>query len=108
MSGGPTRSMTFLGRPPEVLSAVQEAARRTGLQTLSGDVSTGNFVFTSGRFLLGLGEKVSVRITQVAPRTVQVTVSSGSRFGVVGRSGRRGTGVDRLSEELSGLLPHAG
>ena len=99
--------MTFQAKQPEVFAALQEAARRTRFQFLSGDVSTGTVVFTSGRFLLGYGEKVTARMTQVGPETVQVTLSSDSKFGV-GRSGRRGLGADRLSEALSGLLPHAG
>ena len=40
--------MTFQAQPPEVFSALVEAARRTGLQYLAGDVSTGTAVFTSG------------------------------------------------------------
>ena len=108
MSGSSTRSMTFQAKPPEVFSALLEAAGRTGLQYLSGDVSTGTAVFTSGRFLLGFGERVTARMEQVAPGTVQVTLSSDSKFGVVGRSGRRGLGADRLSDALSGLLPHTG
>ena len=100
--------MTFQAKPPEVFSALLEAAGRTGLQYLSGDVSTGTAVFTSGRFLLGFGERVTARMEQVAPGTVQVTLSSDSKFGVVGRSGRRGLGADRLSDALSGLLPHTG
>ena len=108
MSGSSTRSMTFQAKPPEVFSALREAARRTGFQFLSGDVSTGTAVFTSGRFLLGFGEKVTARWKQGAPGTVQVTLSSDPRFGVVDWSGRGGAGADRLSEALSGLLPHTG
>jgi hypothetical protein len=108
MSGRSTRSMTFHATQPEVFSALKEAARRTGFQYLSGDASTGTTVFTSGRMLLGMGEKVTARMQQVAPDTVQVTVSSDPKLGVVGWSGRRGAGPDRLSDALSGLLPHAG
>jgi hypothetical protein len=76
--------MTFQAKPPEVYSALLEAARRTGLQYLSGDVSTGTVVFTSGRMLLSFGEKVTARMNQLTPGTVEVTLSSGSRFGVTG------------------------
>ena len=106
MSGNSTRSTTFQAKPPEVFSALLKAAERTGFQYLSGDVSTGTAVFTSGRFLLSFGERVTARMTEVAPGTVEVTLSS-AKFGIAG-SGRRGSGVDRLSDELSGLLPHAG
>ena len=99
--------MSFQAEPPEVFSALQEAARRTGFQYLSGDVSDGTAVFSSGRFLLGFGEKVTARMEQVAPGTVQVTLSSDPKFRVAGRSGRRGPSADRLSEALSGLLPRA-
>ena len=100
--------MTFQATPPEVFSALLEAARRTGFQYLSGDASAGTAMFTSGRFLLTVGEKVAARWKQVAPGTVEVTLSPAS-FGVVGWSRRSGgPSVDRLSDELSGLLPFAG
>ena len=99
--------MTFQARPSDVFAALQEAARRTGVRYLAGDVNTGTAMFTSGKYLLMVGEKVHARWTQVAPGTLQVTLTS-AKFGVVGLSGRRGSGVDRLSDELSGLLPHAG
>ena len=108
MSGDSTRSTTFQAKPPEVFSALLEAAERTGFQYLSGDVSIGTAVFTSGRFLLSFGERVTARMTEVAPGTVEVTLSTDPKFGVVGRSGRRDPGADRLSDALSGLLPHAG
>ena len=60
----------------------------------------------SSRSELLAGEKVNAQWTQAAPGTVQVTLTS-AKFGV-GWSSRRGSGVDRLSDELSGLLPHAG
>ena len=100
--------MTFQATPQEVFSALLEAARRTGFQYLSGDVGTGTAMFTSGRFLLMFGEKLTARWTQVAPGTVQVTLSPAS-FGVAGRSRPSGgPSADRLFDELSGLLPHAG
>ena len=108
MSGSSTQSLTFQATPPEVFSAPLEAARRTGLQYLSGDVSNGTAIFTSGRFMLGIGEKVTVRMQQVAPGTIQVTLSSDPKFGVFGRSDRRGLRADRLSDALRGLLPHSG
>ena len=78
--------MTFQAKPPEVFSALLEAARRTGFQYLSGDVSTGTAVFTSGRFLLMFGEKVTARWKQVAPGTVQVTLSSVRSSASAGRA----------------------
>ena len=100
--------MTLQGTPSEVYSALMEAARRTGFQYLSGDVRTGTAMFTSGKLLLMFGEKVTARWTQIAPGTVQVTLTPAS-FGVGGlpRPGR-GPSADRLADELSGLLPHAG
>jgi hypothetical protein len=108
MSGSSTRSMTFQATPAEVFSALQEAARRTGLLYLSGDVSNGIAIFTSGRFLLGFGEKVTARMKQAAPGTVQVTLSSDPKFGVFGRSDQRDLRAERMSDALSGLLPHSG
>ena len=98
--------MTFRASPGDVFPALQEAARRAGFRYLAGDVNTGTAMFTSGKYLLMVGEKVNARWTQVAPGTLQVTLTSAT-FGVVGWSGRRGPGVDRLSDELSGLLPRA-
>ena len=105
MSGESSRSLTFRARPSDVFAALQEAARRTGFQYLSGDVSTGTAMFTSGRFLLALGEKVQARLEEVAPGTVRVTLSS-ARFGIAG-TGHRSPSVDRLCSELSRLLPQA-
>ena len=100
--------MTFHVKPPQVFTALQEAARRTGFRYLSGDVNTGTAMFTSGRFLLIIGEKVTARWKQVAPGTVQVTLSPAS-FGVRGwPRPRGGPSTDRMSAELGGLLPHAG
>ena len=100
--------MIFQATPPEVYSALLEAARRTGFQYLSGDVGAGTAMFTSGRFLLMFGEKVTARWKQVAPGTVQVTLSPAS-FGLGGvPRPKGGPGADRLSDELSRLLPHAG
>ena len=99
--------MTFQATPPEVYSALLEAARRTGFQYLSGDVGTGTAMFTSGKLLLMFGEKVTARWQQVAPGKVQVTVSPAS-FGLGLHRPRGGPSADRLSDELSGLLPHAG
>ena len=95
--------MTFRARPSDVFAALLEAARRAGFQYLSGDVSTGTATFTSGRLLLAVGEKVNARWEEVAPGTVQVTIST-ARFGTAG-PGRRGPGVDLMSDELRGLLP---
>ena len=99
--------MTFHANPAQVFSALQESARRTGFRYLSGDVSTGTAMFTSGMSLLMFGDKVSARWKQIAPGTVQVTLSS-AQFGGVGWWGGSGRSVDRLSDELSVLLPHTG
>ena len=97
--------MTFQASSPDVLAALREAARRTGFQYLSGDAGTGTAMFTSGKVLLMFGEKVNAQWKQVAPGTIQVTMST-AKFGIAG-SGRRRPGVDRMADELSGLLPRA-
>lgn len=97
--------MTFQATPTDVFAALLEAARRTGFQYLSGDVSTGTAMFTSGKFLLAVGEKVNAQWRDVSPGNTQVTMST-ARFGIAG-TGRRGPGMDRMLDELSGLLPHA-
>ena len=108
MSPDSTRSVTFRATPPEVFAALREAARRTGFQLLSSDASAGTAAFTSARVMLSFGERVSTRITDVAPGTVQVTLSSRSALSVAGRSGRWGAGADRMAEALGSLLPLAG
>jgi hypothetical protein len=108
MSGSSTRSLSFQATPPEAFLAVQEAARREGLLFVSGDAAAGTAVFSAGRFLLSVGEKVAVRITQVTPGTVQVTVSSDPKFGVGGSPARGGPRADRLATVLSELLPPTG
>jgi hypothetical protein len=106
MSSDSTRAMTFQARPTDVFAALLEAAKRTGFQYLAGDVSMGRAMFTSGRHLLMAGEKVNAQWAQVAPGNVQVTLTP-AKFGV-GWASRRSSGVDRFSDELNGLLPHAG
>jgi hypothetical protein len=100
--------MTFQATPLEAFSAIQEAARRTGLLFLTGDAQAGTAVFTAGRYLMLFGEKVHVRITPTASGTVQVSVSSGVGLGVIPSSGRTGATADRVCEALSQILPRSG
>ncbi|GAB3065506.1 hypothetical protein GCM10027053_30800 [Intrasporangium mesophilum] len=100
-------SMSFGASTGEAANALQEAARRTGMQHLSADPANGIQVFTAGRMVLAFGEKVTARIREVAPGTVQVTLSSNPQFGVTVRS-RNGTARDRMSNALTQLLTSAG
>ena len=104
MSARDEWSMSFLASPAEAFAALEEAARRTGMQHLSSDAATGVVVFTAGRTVLATGEKVTARIRQVAPGTVQVTLSSNLQFGLT-VWGRGGAGRDRMSNALVQLLP---
>jgi hypothetical protein len=106
MSPTGQRSMTFLATTGEAIAALEEAARRTGMQHLSADPATGVLVFTAGRTVLAFGEKVTAWIREVAPGTVQVTLSSNLQFGL-GLSGRNGAARDRMSNALVQLLPPA-
>ena len=106
MSAKGDRSMTFLASTGEAATALEEAARRTGMQHLSSDPATGIFVFTAGRMVLAFGEKVTARIREVAPGTVQVTLSANLQFGL-GNVGRNGAGRDRMADALAQLLPPA-
>src|SRR4051812_30274954 len=108
MSAGNSRSMTFQAQTPQAFAALHEAARRTGLRFMAGDVAAGTAVFSAGFTVMSIGEKVTALITQRAPGTVQVTLSSGPGFGVVGWRGRHGASVDRLAAALGELLPQAG
>ena len=99
--------MTFQATSPDVVAALREAARRSGFRYLSEDAGTGTAILTSARFLLMFGEKVNARWRQLTPGTIQVTVST-AKFGIAGAGRPGGSGVDRLSDELSRLLPHAG
>ncbi|WP_256796391.1 hypothetical protein [Terrabacter sp. Ter38] len=106
MSARNTRSMTFSASSGEAVTALEEAARRAGLQHLSADTATGIFVFTAGRMVLSFGEKVTARIREVAPGTVEVTLSSNLQFGL-GNIGRNGASRDRMGDALAQLLPPA-
>ncbi len=97
-------SMTFLASTGEAITALEEAARRSGMQHLSADPATGVYVFTAGRMLLASGEKVTARIQGVAPGRVQVTLSSSLQFGL-GSATSQGAGRDRMSNALVQLLP---
>ena len=98
--------MTFLASGGEAVTALEEAARRAGMQHLSSNAATGVFVFTAGRMVLAFGEKVTARIREVAPGTVQVTLSSNLQFGL-GNVGRTGASRDRMGDALAQLLPPA-
>ena len=106
MSASGERSMTFQASTGEATAALEEAARRSGMQHLSADSATGVLVFTAGRMVLASGEKVTARIREVAPGVVQVTLSSNLQFGLTGW-GRKGAGRDRMSNALIQLLPPA-
>jgi hypothetical protein len=106
MSASGDTSMTFMASTGEAIRALEEAARRTGMQHLSADAATGVLVFTAGRMLLAFGEKVTARIREVKPGIVQVTLSSNLKFGSAGW-GRNRTGRDRMSNALIQLLPPA-
>lgn len=107
MSGDGTRSMRFQAQPPDTFAALQEAARRNGLRYLSGDPEQGIAMFSAGFTVMTFGEKVTARIREVAPGTVEVTFSSDPKFGIVGTWGRKGTSLDRLATALSQILPPA-
>src|SRR6478735_6955275 len=106
MSASGERSMTFEASPGEAVTALEEAARRTGMQHLSADPETGVRVFTAGSTVLAFGEKVTARIREVAPGVVQVTLSSNLQFGL-GSGAAKGAGRDQMSNALSQLLPPA-
>ncbi|WP_323098141.1 hypothetical protein [Intrasporangium sp. YIM S08009] len=98
--------MTFRASSGEAVAALEEAARRAGMQHLSSDAATGLFVFTAGRMVLASGEKVTAQVREVAADTVQVTLSSNLQFGL-GNIGRTGAARDRMAEAISQLLPAA-
>ncbi len=106
MSAGNTRSMTFRASSAEAVGALEEAARRSGMQHLSSDAATGIFVFTAGRMVLSFGEKVTAQIRELSPGAVQVTLSSNLQFGL-GNFGRNGAARDRMGDALAQLLPPA-
>ncbi len=106
MTASGDRTMTFKTSTGEAVTALEEAARRTGMQHLSADPATGVLVFTAGGMVLAFGEKVTARIREVAPGVVQVTLSSDLQFGL-GSGGDKGAGRDRMANALSQLLPPA-
>lgn len=106
MSAADTTSMTFRASVGEAVAALHDAASRAGLQQLSSDASTGIFVFTAGRLVLSAGEKVTARVREAAPGTVEVALSSALQFGL-GNIGHNGAGRDRMGDALAQLLPPA-
>jgi hypothetical protein len=99
--------MSFRASAVEVMGALEEAARRTGMQHLSADPANGIVVFTAGKMALTFGEKVTARIREITPGTVQVTLSSNRPFGLT-RWGRNATGRDQMADALGQLLQPAG
>ena len=106
MDTNDVRTLTFRAGVGQVVAALEEAARRAGMQHLSSDAATGLFVFTAGRMVLSSGEKVTAQVREVAPGAVEVTLSSNLQFGL-GAVGRSGAGRDRMGEALVQLLPPA-
>ena len=106
MTASGDRTLTFQTSTGEAVTALEEAARRTGMQHLSADPATGVLVFTAGGMVLAFGEKVTARIREVAPGVVQVTLSSDLQFGL-GSGGGKGAGRGRMSQALNQLLPPA-
>jgi hypothetical protein len=100
------RSLAFTADVGQAVAALEEAARRTGLQHLSADRARGIFVFTAGRMVLATGEKVTATVREVAPGTVQVTLSSDLQFGLT-FGGPPGAARDRMFDALVQLLPPA-
>jgi hypothetical protein len=66
MSAGGERSMTFQASTEAAIAALEEAARRSGMQHLSADPETGVRVYTAGTLVLASGEKVTAWIREVA------------------------------------------
>lgn len=106
MSARDEITMTFLASTGEAIAALEEAARRSGMQHLSADAATGVLVFTAGHLVLASGEKVTAHVREVASGVVQVTLSSRLQFGLA-NWGRQGAGRDRMAEALVHLLPPA-
>jgi hypothetical protein len=106
MSARDDRSMTVLASSEQAIAALEEAARRAGLQHLSADREKGLFVFTAGRMVLATGEKVTATVQDVAQGTVHVTLSSNLQFGLTFGTGP-GQARDRMFDALLQLLPPA-
>lgn len=106
MSTGDARTASFAASTAQAVAALEEAARRAGLQHLSADHATGIFVFTAGRMVLATGEKVTARVREVAQGIVEVTLSSDLQFGLT-FGGPTGAARDRMFDALVPLLPPA-
>jgi hypothetical protein len=106
MSSGDDRSVAFTATTAQAVAALEEAARRAGLQHLSADHTTGIFVFTAGRMVLATGEKVTATVREVAQGTVQVTLSADLQFGLTFGE-PTGAARDRMFDALVPLLPPA-
>ena len=86
VSASDERSMSFRASAGEAMTALEEAARRTGMRDPAADAANGVVVFTAGSMALAFGQKVTARVREVAPGTVQGRLprgrSSVSRYGV--------------------------
>jgi len=105
MNARDDRSMTFRASSGQAAAALEEAARRAGMQHLSSDRAKGLFVYTAGRMVLATGEKVTATVRDLAPDTVQVTLSSDLQFGL--SFGSPGGARDRMFDALLEILPPA-
>ena len=72
MSARDESTMTFQASTGQAVKALQEAARRSGMQHSLPIAATGVFVFTAGRMVLPPGGEHRPR-RKVAPGVVQVT-----------------------------------
>jgi len=106
MSASGENTMTFLASTGQAIAALEEAARRAGMQHLSADAATGILVFTAGTLVLASGEKVTAHVREVGPGVVQVRLSSSLQFGLTGAA-RTGAGRERMADALTQLLPPA-
>jgi hypothetical protein len=78
-----TASQVFAGEYQVVFDAVCRAAQAGGMKVLSADPATGAISLSTSMSMTTWGENLSVQVGQLQPGSIQVTVRSSLKFGLV-------------------------
>lgn len=83
MATSRSAARTYAGDYAAVFDAVCRAAPETGLKPAIADPATGVITLSSSLSLASWGENITIQVGQVQPGTIQVTIRSGLKFGLV-------------------------
>ena len=83
MATSRSAARTYAGDYAAVFDAVCRAAPEAGLKPATADPATGVITLSSSVSLASWGENITIQVGQVQPGTIQVTIRSGLKFGLV-------------------------